>query len=198
MERNENGQFVSVEKTEVECPQCGDVSEFHPSDAQRGRRFCSQSCANKHKSENWTGENHHNYKRQTSVCEYCGDEFDHLPSKNRQYCDGSCRNKDREYPTGKANPNWKGGRTSTVKKLRNSDKYDEWRKEVFERDKYTCQDCGSSDKFLTAHHKVPIKENLILIYDVENGITLCTECHQDRHPDLNLNLFQSEQNGTLD
>jgi hypothetical protein len=47
---------------------------------------------------------------------------------------------------------------------------------------------------LTAHHKTPVKENLLLIFDVENGVTLCTECHQERHPELNLNLSQSERN----
>jgi len=194
MERNENGQFVSVEKVEVECPQCGDVSEFYPSDVERGRRFCSQSCANEHKSENWTGENHHNYERQTSVCEYCGGEFEHLPSDDRQYCDGSCRNKDRDYPEGPENPNWKGGKTSEIKKLRTSDKYAEWREAVFERDGYACQDCGASDEYLNAHHLVPISEDISKALDVDNGVTLCIDCHQKRHPDTPLDISQSKRN----
>jgi len=194
MERNEKGQFVSVDKVETECPMCGETHKQYPSEAERGGDFCSKECSAQYKSENLTGEDHHRYARTLTECEYCGDEFEHLPSKDRTYCSGSCRNKDRDYPEGENAPNWKGGRTPTVKRLRNSDKYDEWREKVFERDNYTCQDCGSDSEFLTAHHKTPVKENLLLIFDVENGVTLCTECHQERHPGLNLNLSQSERN----
>jgi len=196
MERNDDGQFVSVEMVEKECPQCGETTEFYPSDAKRGRRFCSNECSRKHKSETLTGENHHNYDRETSTCKYCGDDFQHLPSKERQYCNGSCRNKDRDYPTGPDSPNWKGGVTPEIKRIRNSEEYDEWREAVFSRDNYTCQECGSSNKFLNAHHITPMSEDLSNALEVDNGLTLCVDCHQDRHPDTPLDISQSKRNAT--
>jgi len=71
---------------------------------------------------------------------------------------------------------WKGGIT---KRDTSSEKYKAWRKAVFERDNYTCQDCGKrgGHNNLEAHH---IKEWVNfpeLRYDVDNGKTLCTKCH---------------------
>ena len=52
--------------------------------------------------------------------------------------------------------NWKGGNSKTYKtimgKVRHSNKYKNWRTKVFERDKYTCQNCFKTGVFLHAHH----------------------------------------------
>lgn len=89
-------------------------------------------------------------------------------------------------PRGADNPRWKGGVTARYIELRNSDGYRAWRKDVFERDNYTCQKCGDIlGHNLNAHHIVPFA-NCVgiceeLIYDVNNGITLCEECHKKEH-----------------
>lgn len=64
-----------------------------------------------------------------------------------------------------------------------------WRLAVFERDKYTCQLCdkksGNGKKVvLNAHHIEEFAENEATRYDVDNGITLCVECHTLQHPHL--------------
>ncbi len=64
---------------------------------------------------------------------------------------------------------------------RNDPEVHNWRKEVFERDEYTCQDCGKKGGKLQAHHvkswsKYP-DERLKLF----NGITLCVDCHAKKH-----------------
>ncbi len=54
----------------------------------------------------------------------------------------------------KAN-NWRGGISRAYKTGYNSIQYKEWRKKVFERDNYACQDCGIHAReigYLTAHH----------------------------------------------
>ena len=65
-----------------------------------------------------------------------------------------------------------------------------WRRLVFERDNYICQDCGSKEK-IEAHHKkslqVILMENNIHtlkeakdcqeLWKVGNGITYCRKCH---------------------
>lgn len=58
----------------------------------------------------------------------------------------------------------------------------EWRDAVLMRDKFTCQKCGSN-RHLTVHHIIPKKFqcNLNLNQDVNNGITLCNECHTTWH-----------------
>lgn len=56
-----------------------------------------------------------------------------------------------------------------------------WRTAVYERDGYKCRDCGAKGD-LNAHHVQPWALSLPSRFDVENGLTLCRECHAQRHP----------------
>jgi len=76
---------------------------------------------------------------------------------------------------------WKGGITPKNKLERGTSQYKEWRKQVFERDNYTCQCCGSYGGKLNAHHKENFSNNHDLRFDIDNGITLCKNCH---HPNI--------------
>lgn len=64
---------------------------------------------------------------------------------------------------------------------RNTPEYKEWRNAVFERDKYTCQNCGLRHCVLNAHHLRTYKKHPKLRFDISNGITLCFACHQQEH-----------------
>jgi 5-methylcytosine-specific restriction endonuclease McrA len=66
-------------------------------------------------------------------------------------------------------------------KARNNQDYFNWRKTIFERDNFTCQICKIKGKFLHGHHIVGVYERFDLIYEVDNGITLCKDCHIDFH-----------------
>ena len=57
-------------------------------------------------------------------------------------------------------------------------KYKNWRKAVFERDDYTCQRCFKRGGNLEVHHKQPWRDYPELRFDLENGQTLCVECHK--------------------
>ena len=72
-------------------------------------------------------------------------------------------------------------RLTEVTRNRNSPDYREWRKAVFERDDYTCQYCGERGGRLNAHHIKSWRNYEDLRYEVENGITLCEECHKKLH-----------------
>lgn len=82
---------------------------------------------------------------------------------------------------GSENRNWKGGVTPIQEKIRKSLKYVTWRKDVFERDKYTCSNCGKVGGELNAHHIKKFYKHKELRFDINNGITLCESCHRKIH-----------------
>jgi 5-methylcytosine-specific restriction endonuclease McrA len=63
---------------------------------------------------------------------------------------------------------------------RGSTRYTAWRWSVLLRDNFTCQRCGKRSD-LEAHHIVPYHENKELATDVNNGLTLCKDCHKAHH-----------------
>lgn len=73
-------------------------------------------------------------------------------------------------------------KTPENKLVRGSERYQAWRRAVFERDDYRCQGCGARSRKgvrveIQAHH---IKEFSLypeLRFDVSNGLTLCRPCH---------------------
>ena len=56
--------------------------------------------------------------------------------------------------------------------------YKDWRIKVYKRDKFTCQMPGCKcKKRLNAHHIQKWSSASMLRYDIDNGITLCKNCH---------------------
>ena len=80
---------------------------------------------------------------------------------------------------GEKGSNWKGGITPENEKFRKSFEYKHWRKSVFERDDYTCQECGERGGSLNAHHILPYRDwrEPRFSLNIKNGITLCEKCH---------------------
>lgn len=80
---------------------------------------------------------------------------------------------------GENHPSWNPNKTAEERlEDRKYEEYSKWRQEVFKRDYWTCQKCGyKKGKIITAHHKDGYdwcKERRL---DVDNGITLCKDCH---------------------
>jgi predicted RNA-binding Zn-ribbon protein involved in translation (DUF1610 family) len=59
-----------------------------------------------------------------------------------------------------------------------------WAKEVKIRDNYTCKKCGKPGNI--AHHIIPRRVRPDLAHQLDNGITLCTDCHAHEHVILRL------------
>lgn len=67
------------------------------------------------------------------------------------------------------------------KAIRNSTEYAEWRKNVFERDQYTCKACGRKGGEINAHHIKHFAKYPELRLELSNGVTLCKKCHRKVH-----------------
>lgn len=74
-------------------------------------------------------------------------------------------------------------RKPSLNKRQTTPEYDTWRKAVFARDGWACTDCGAKDD-IQAHHKKPFADFPELRHDVDNGQTLCRNCHAAKHPHL--------------
>ncbi len=82
---------------------------------------------------------------------------------------------------GAKNNKWKGGISRAYKTGYGSTKYKIWRKSIFERDGYTCQICKNVGGCLNAHHIKSFAHYPKLRFDLNNGVTLCEECHKLTH-----------------
>ncbi len=60
-------------------------------------------------------------------------------------------------------------------------KYDKWRKDIFERDNYTCAKCDKKGGKLVAHHIMSFNIFEYLRFVITNGITMCDGCHKEFH-----------------
>ena len=80
--------------------------------------------------------------------------------------------------------NWKGGITPLKTLLRKSYKYRKWRKEILDRDGHVCQICGASGKCMEVDHfpvrfaELVLKHRYDDLWKINNGRTLCKECHK--------------------
>jgi 5-methylcytosine-specific restriction endonuclease McrA len=78
--------------------------------------------------------------------------------------------------------------------------YKDWRKKVYKRDGFKCQmpQCNSNFR-LQAHHIKKWSSAAALRYEVDNGITLCRECHEkvngfESHYEYIFNTIVSQKN----
>lgn len=147
------------------CPICG--KEFRAVKDFKGRHqtYCSDECRKKR-------------AQIITACKYCGREIVTYRSQNKKFCGIECRNAYyAEHNKGENSPAWKGGKSTQAEIIKGSVAYKEWRTAVFKRDGYTCQTCGKRGGVLEAHHIKPKCAFPDLVFDVDNGVTLCHDCH---------------------
>lgn len=166
MKRDNQGRFVKgiipwnkglkiVVRTK-DCEVCNKIfyKNRKYSHAQWARaRTCSRKCS---------GIIHHREFRHTLESN----------NKNRQAHLG------RVTMSGESHYNWKGGITPLRTKLYFSKEYKIWRTAVFVRDDFTCQICGKKGGELNADHIKPWASYPELRYAIDNGRTLCIDCHR--------------------
>jgi hypothetical protein len=90
--------------------------------------------------------------------------------------------------SGEKNSHWKGGISKLYKTERHlvmeTIEYKLWRRAIFERDNHTCQKCGirsykglEKTVKIEAHHIKSWTKYPELRFAIDNGITLCIDCH---------------------
>jgi hypothetical protein len=121
-----------------------------------------------------------------------GKHKDRSHGENRLYCSESCK---QACPTYGQISYPKGYAPASSREMQ-----PQFRKMVLERDNWTCQKCGKNkdndlETELHAHHIDPVSQNPIESCDVDNGITLCIDCHHEAHqiPGCTLNELSSCQ-----
>lgn len=122
--RTLDGETGHDTKDTFECEFCGD--KFQRYSTSNSCKYCSRECSAKDK----TGKNHPNaVERVEYTCTRCGD------SVVRRECDVSGENIycSTECYHGPPSDDERVNRKQDIRK---------WRSKVFERDDYTCQDCG--------------------------------------------------------
>jgi len=162
------------------CPVCGNT--FQPTN--RKVKYCSLQCKNAFSK-----------KQKTATCCQCGKLFSRPESyffwheqrgHKRTFCSKACQTK---YFSGKNSPAWIADRTklkSRNKSIRASAAMRHWRESVFKRDSWTCRICGARSHKgvsvqINAHHIWAFKDRKDLRFEISNGITLCSHCHNNVH-----------------
>lgn len=163
----------------------------------RSGQFCSGACYHEHQRRNM----------KEFTCNQCNKKFKIYPGRRKaklKFCSNQCC---RDYRSRENHHNWKGGISPLNELIRGHSKSREWVKSVMKRDDYTCQSCGDrgvelhvhhvrsfSDilqEFLLQHSNLDPKKNQHILlklaldkkefFDVNNGESLCLDCHEVRH-----------------
>ena len=161
------------------CPICKSTFYVYPS-LIKERIYCSRTChiAGLKQKLNPIYYNRQFRKGEYKICGFCKQPYycQKYRLEKSLFCSRRCLGKAR---IGKKAGNWKNGITPKNLLIRTSEKYDIWRKKVFERDNYTCQKCEQKGGTLHAHHIKPFAKFPKLRFVVSNGITLCKKCHNE-------------------
>jgi len=118
-----------------------------------------------------------------------------LSDKTKKKISDARKGKSTPWQLGEKHHNWKGGRSEISQRIKNLANYTIWREAIFKRDDFICQCCDERGGKLAAHHIIlrneifdrfnikTIEDAIICkeLWDTENGIVVCDECHKWIH-----------------
>lgn len=173
-----NYDFRPVNKAVVKCDFCGKELKIYPSRLKIAHHFCDKNCQNKWQENAFLGNSNPSWSggRIAKVCTVCHRTYK-ARIKASKFCGDKCRLYDlNSTHYDETHPSWKGGVTPERRRMESTVEYQQWKKNVFARDKYHCVMCGSTHK-IEAHHIKTFADFKELRMSLDNGITLCHEHH---------------------
>lgn len=131
--------------------------------------FCSEKC--------WRDS-----KKVKCTCKNCGINYVTTRTRGVTFCSKKC---DGLFRVGKKRPakvgeaiskgKLKGKQPANTRVIRKTAKYYRFRDAIFSRDEKTCQICEKQGT--DVHHIIEMSKDKTKHFDIENGVTLCKECH---------------------
>lgn len=175
------------QKTKKICPNC--KNEFFVSPSRLRLKYCGSQCY----WETLRGVPPYQLKNSDHLI---GNKFRQGKKPVNAFAKGHVPwNKGKKYKaiSGHKNPNWKGGVTKENDAIRKSIEYKNWRIAVFKRDNYTCHNCGcNKSNHLNAEHILPFSLFPDHRLNLDNGKTLCVDCHKKTYSYLNSNIRKED------
>jgi len=113
-------------------------------------------------------------------CEVCKIEVKDKPYRRKRTCSKKCKDQLSHIHRGEKHWNYTDGAISSKQRQRWWAKTKEWRQSVLNRNDRKCVRCRS-EKRLVAHHLNGWAKHPELRFDIDNGITLCHDCHWTFH-----------------
>lgn len=177
---------------EMDCPEISDICGCHKTTIAKWiNRLNVSRREPKYKNESWLREK---YIEKEMTLSEVADLCDTGSTTIKRYMDraGIERRESWFGLKGPDHPKWKGTQR-LYKRIRKTQKYADHRQSCFERDDFTCQECGDSPPNLHADHIKPFSliadENNINtldeafgcgeLWDLSNLRTLCVPCHKN-------------------
>ena len=160
------------------CLYCGgEIIAKYPGMNKASRKFCSYSCNTSYKNKNLPVSKERRKKASERMKNLWLNE-----AYRKKMSSEERKNKLSNINSGSKSHFWIDGRTDKNRTLRSCAKYKDWRKAVFLRDNFTCQVCkkrnvAGLNLVLNADHIKPWSQFPELRFDINNGRTLCLECH---------------------
>jgi hypothetical protein len=160
----------------LECPTCGEKFEAR---VCSNRMYCSRDCIPIPTPPRWWEMENAEDTKKKIVASLTG--YKHTSEARKNMSRANMGNKSTLGKYGPESNAWKGGKTKEYRRLRNRRDWKEWREAVYQRDNYTCQKCQNGGVHLHPHHILNQCQFTDKVFDLDNGITLCKDCHYDFH-----------------
>jgi len=202
----------STKKIEIVCPDCNKTHKKIFRILAKSGNFLCQSCTIKDRFGNRPEIGYSNnmltlishtkdFSYSLYRCE-CGNTkiLSNMRVRSGHICSCGClkvkamKNAKKLQNHSKENhPNWKGGISEENNLIRTSKEYKKWRNLIFKRDGYKCVKCGQIGGSLNAHHIKEFANNRELIYNIDNGVTFCENCHRKFHKEYGKKNLSKKQ-----
>lgn len=161
----------------INCDNCKNEYRIYSKDFNRTiSNCCSRECASNLRLE-----------KKGKKCKMCqtvfysrknGKEVSHF--KDKLFCSRKCS---QQYHIGENSHFFIKHKVPDIR-LKGDSNFKRWSNLVKKRDLFKCVNCGDGNKrHLQAHHKISVSDNSLLSFNIDNGITLCIDCHAEAHKD---------------